>query len=524
MIISFNTGKIESGGGSSTLQDKRVVIMENGLDVVVPDAGYDGLGTVYVKTYVTDTTGKKDFSTIGYDEELNIKLNEEIDEKLAYSKSLYDKQKDNMKGNKANLFLNDNVLYYAPALDTSQTTDASSFFKNCGNLKIVPYYDWSNCKTLNNMFYSNKGVEELDLSSWDVSNVSDIKNMFYNCSNLVSLNITGWDISNITHLGGLFTKCSNLIELVGLKNWDVSNVTVLDNVFQGCASLKSLDLSSWDVSKTNSANYLFSDTSGLTYLNLDGWNLTSLTSLSYSPFGNAGSTDGELILTNAKLPNLSAYGDLFKTLNFKYVDFTGTEFYATNFANCFYQSKVQEIRGFKISTKPTTLKQMFYGCSKLTDVDFVDLDTSECTDFAQMFYNCINLTEAPSISLKSMPSTTINSSSKIYQLFYSCGNIKTFGGFYDCEHITNWGGNNSANPFYNTAKLENITGFGTIKGTDFSINISTLTVDSIMVLLNALYDYSEEGGTHTIKIGSTNLAKLTDEQKAVATSKGWLLS
>lgn len=47
-----------------------------------------------------------------------------------------------------------------------------------------------------------------------------------------------------------------------------------------------------------------------------------------------------------------------------------------------------------------------------------------------------------------------------------------------------------------------------------------LTVDSLLSLLNALADGVTD---KTCKIGTTNLAKLTEEQKAIATDKGWTL-
>ena len=90
MIISFNTGKIETKGGGN-LQQKRVEVTGNGMDVVVPDAGYDGLSTVYIKTDVGDGgSSYKDFTVIGYDDETSIMLNNKIDDDIAYSKSLYD--------------------------------------------------------------------------------------------------------------------------------------------------------------------------------------------------------------------------------------------------------------------------------------------------------------------------------------------------------------------------------------------------------------------------------------------------
>ena len=49
---------------------------------------------------------------------------------------------------------------------------------------------------------------------------------------------------------------------------------------------------------------------------------------------------------------------------------------------------------------------------------------------------------------------------------------------------------------------------------------SKLTVDSLVGLLNAL-PQSDKG--YSFQIGSGNIAKLSDEQKAIATNKGWTL-
>ena len=59
-----------------------------------------------------------------------------------------------------------------------------------------------------------------------------------------------------------------------------------------------------------------------------------------------------------------------------------------------------------------------------------------------------------------------------------------------------------------------------------------LTHDSIIEILNNIYDLNltydvANGGTlytQILMLGSTNLAKLTDEEKAIATMKGWVLS
>ena len=51
---------------------------------------------------------------------------------------------------------------------------------------------------------------------------------------------------------------------------------------------------------------------------------------------------------------------------------------------------------------------------------------------------------------------------------------------------------------------------------------NALTVDSLVSVLNALPQL--DGTSYTCTIGSTNLAKLSDTQKAIATAKGWTLN
>ena len=46
----------------------------------------------------------------------------------------------------------------------------------------------------------------------------------------------------------------------------------------------------------------------------------------------------------------------------------------------------------------------------------------------------------------------------------------------------------------------------------------------ILSILNCLKDYKDSGTTYTVTLGATNLAKLTDAEKAIATQKGWTLA
>jgi hypothetical protein len=50
------------------------------------------------------------------------------------------------------------------------------------------------------------------------------------------------------------------------------------------------------------------------------------------------------------------------------------------------------------------------------------------------------------------------------------------------------------------------------------------TLDTVLGILNALPDITGDGLSLTCKLGTQDLAQLTDEQKAIGTSKGWTLA
>lgn len=79
--------------------------------------------------------------------------------------------------------------------------------------------------------------------------------------------------------------------------------------------------------------------------------------------------------------------------------------------------------------------------------------------------------------------------------------------------------------------LENLSITGTIgtgTGGNSSINLqySPLTKESLLNVIGCLKDFRETTTTetHSIILGTTNLKKLTNEEKAIATQKGWTLT
>ena len=91
-------------------------------------------------------------------------------------------------------------------------------------------------------------------------------------------------------------------------------------------------------------------------------------------------------------------------------------------------------------------------------------------------------------------------------------------------HLPSGFGRNSTglqNCFIHCSALKTITGNPNFK---VSLNLSyseKLTHDSLMVVINGLQTVTS---TKTLTLGETNLAKLTEADKKIATDKGWTLA
>jgi hypothetical protein len=76
------------------------------------------------------------------------------------------------------------------------------------------------------------------------------------------------------------------------------------------------------------------------------------------------------------------------------------------------------------------------------------------------------------------------------------------------------------NIFTSASKLKDITVIGSIYLMANFKDCTLLTHDSLMSIINSLGYVSNK----SLTLGETNLAKLTDAEKAIATQKGWTLA
>ena len=162
----------------------------------------------------------------------------------------------------------------------------------------------------------------------------------------------------------------------------------------------------------------------------------------------------------------------------------------------------------------TNLDNLFRGNKILTNIDVSSWDTSSITRINAIFYKCTSLTN---LDLSNWDMSNVKSAASTFNTCTSLTNLD----------ISNWDMSNVTGidwifAFDNALSVIKCDGLRlpNIEMNNITLISNSLTVDSIVGLLNEL-PQSDKG--YSFQIGSNNISKLSDEQKAIATNKGWTL-
>ena len=179
----------------------------------------------------------------------------------------------------------------------------------------------------------------------------------------------------------------------------------------------------------------------------------------------------------------------------------------TDFYCYFYYGHRLELLQYVDTSNGKNFASMFAQCSTLTEIPQIDISSG--TNLASMFDGCLQLEEIPQIDT--------SNGKNFASMFSFCKELSTI------ESINVSNGTNLTNLFYSCDKLTEITFVGDIKQSLDMRYSSLLTHDSLMSIINALYDYSTDtsGTNYTLTIGNTNIQKLTQEELGKIESKGW---
>ena len=257
--------------------------------------------------------------------------------------------------------------------------------------------------------------------------------------------------------------------------FDTSGIRFMSEMFKGCTSL--ISIPKIDTSTVTDMSSTFSLCSSLT--TIPHINTSKVTNM-YRMFNGCNS------LTTIPLLNTSKVTDMRYMFNgcswltsIPLLDTTNVTNMDYIFSKCTSLTSIPQID----TSKLTSMYAMFDSCSSLSTIP--PLDTSKVTDMDYMFNGCRSLTSIPLLD-------TTNVTSMGY-IFSGCKSLKYLGGFKNLSiSVTSY----------------------------FLDQCPKLTVESLMNVINNLATVSGK----TLSFGSANLNKLTSEQKAIATNKGWTLT
>lgn len=348
---------------------------------------------------------------------------------------------------------------------TSYTTDY--YFRECINLKKATILNpLNNGKMGQNVFSGCTNLTTVVLP--DNATVID-NNMFYGNAKLSNVNIP----ASLTMIGSS-----------AFYNTAINNITLPD-------SLKTINSSAFsDCSKLSAINI----PDAVTIIDSNAfYNCSSLATVTVGE--NAKFTLGQYAfrssgVTDESVKNILAhtgttYSHIFDKCN-SLVNIEPSVLWTNMFSNC------TNLKTVKLSLTTKTLgDNTFYNDASLTSALLYGVFT---TIGINIFYNCTSLkTVYLSSSITNATNNSLTSTSSSYYIFQGCTNLE------DIQLGQNW-------------------------NMSLRLNVSNkITVESMVAMFNSLKDLTGETAK-TLTLGATNLAKLTDEQKQIATNKNWTLA
>ncbi len=291
----------------------------------------------------------------------------------------------------------------------------------------------------------------------------------------------GWNDDDVNHY-----KYNNYVypwEVDKYKVSDANKQIVINNTSDIATYANNPDFKycpKFDTSDVTSMNNIFYGCKSLASIpQLDTWGVTNMRYM----FENCSSLTTIPLLDTHSVTDMSYMFDGCRSLTtIPQLDTSNVTNMSSMFSNCSYITSIPQLD----TSKVTNMGSMFSGCSSLTSVPL--FDTSNVTDMYRMFSYCSNL-----ITIPRLDATSLTTAASMFgEYYYPLNKFTTFGG------LTN-------------LKID----------LDMS-SCNALTKESLLNVFNEAADVTSS--PKTLTLGTKNLNKLTDEEKAIATNKGWTLA
>ena len=442
--------------GSIEDNDESVIINNNVLSSKTIKQGHLKAGaskTYNLRVYIDESstyeqTGNKTFASKVV---VSAKLNPNYTEAVLMRGDLFNKKIKTLSGIENPNPTTSNTSILAIQRSDSLPSESDNYVDVADNSSDKPIYVWfkdgviyiycENDKIYLNedssyLFASLDSISQLDISYFDTSNVTNMLGMFSHMISLTSLDISNLDTSNATNMDSMFSYLTSLLSL-DISNLDTSNANSIRNLFYGDSKITSIDVSNLDTSNVTSMSGMFWNMDGLTQLDISNLDTSNVTDMSYL-FGQ---------LDNVMSINVGSFFDTRKVTNMHYMFYGSSKLEdidlstfdtsnVTDMSGMFYNMTLTslDLSGFDTS-KVTNMSYMFFGMNQLTSLDVSSFEASGVVDMSGMF---AYMTKLETINLTNFNTSNVKKMGDMFRSNYSLQVLDLSS--FDTSNVTNMGG------------------------------------------------------------------------------------
>ena len=227
-------------------------------------------------------------------------------------------------------------------------------------------------------------------------NNNDFRDIFYHCIELTYVDFTKFSFSTAIEVSSMFYDNKKLETVIFPENEQANNIEDFSDMFAYCSQLTSIDLSYFNLKKTRNMGYMFRNCyylKSIIFSNSDKAENIKILSSTFEGCKNLTSID----LSNFSFLKVTNMADMFKSCsNIKSIIFPTNE----------------------KSTSIQYIKNIFYGCGKLTSIDLSGLTFTKTNDISSLFEGCSNL---ETIALPK--DEKANGIENFNKMFYGCSKL-----------------------------------------------------------------------------------------------------
>lgn len=499
------------------LEERTITLEEENKVTILPSEGFDGMSVVIVNAQPLYNAAYNQGSADTYENAYNIGYSqgntdgyttatEDAKARMSSINITSNGTYTNENGyNEVNVNVQGQIDFTVIGYDEQSNQDINDALNAPIQYSVQKLEEWNNkpeWEKENTSYLYQSDSSLVYAPKIDTAQVTNMEGMYNYCSNLKYVPIL--NTVNVWNMEGMFTGCGSL---TNVSKFNTRNVTNMHTMFSYCTNLQSVP--EFNTQNVTNMSSMFEYCQNLTKVShFDTHNVTDFHMMFYYCSN----------LTEVPAFDISSaidMHDMFRGTGVRYIVFSGNSSNCENmnatFADCYSLEKGPELD----TSNCSNLDGMFYQCTSLTSIPYYN--TSKCTNMTRM----LSYTQ-----IKTIPQLDMSKVTTVESMFEGCSSLESLPKL-------NWSSVENVSGVFGWDTNWNLTELGGFEGFKWDWDnyeglylCPYLTYESIMNVINNLYDFRAAGINsiiRTLRINPESMSKLSNNDIAVATAKGWAL-